>query len=638
TAENNATLTSGISLIGTDTTGASVSSVATSGSGTSTVTATVTVKAGTGSGTLGIQMPAGAVSDQATNASAATSATSLANVYNTLPTVGISAPSATYVNNGTTFTYTVTFTSGLMLTAESNATLASGISLIGTDTTGASVSSVATSGSGTNTVTATVTVSTGSGNGTLGIQMPAGAVSDQATNASAATSATSLANVYNTLPTVGISAPSATYVNNGTTFTYTVTFGSAIPLTPESNATLVSGISLIGTDTTGASVSSVATSGSGTNTVTATVTVKAGTGSGTLGIQMPAGAVSDQATNASAATSATSLANVYNTLPTVGISAPSATYVNNGTTFTYTVTFTSGLMLTAESNATLASGISLIGTDTTGASVSSVAASGSGTNTVTATVTVSTGSGNGTLGIQMPAGAVSDQATNASAATSATSLATVDNTLPTVGISAPSATYVNNGTTFTYTVTFGSAIPLTPESNATLVSGISLIGTDTTGASVSSVATSGSGTNTVTATVTVKAGTGSGTLGIQMPASSVSDAAGNASAATSATSLANVYNTPPTVGISAPSATYVNNGTTFTYTVTFTSGLMLTAENNATLTSGISLIGTDTTGASVSSVATSGSGTSTVTATVTVKAGTGNGTLGIQMPAGAVSD
>jgi len=105
----------------------------------------------------------------------------------------------------------------------------------------------------------------------------------------------------------------------------------------------------------------------------------------------------------------------------------------------------------------------------------------------------------------------------------------------------------------------------------------------------------------------------------------------SSNSATDADTTVRVDNTPPALGISAPSVTYAKNGATVTYTVTYTE----TNLNSITLGIGdITLNTTGTAAATVDSVTVTGP----LTRLVTLTAGAGNGTVGISIFAGTASD
>ncbi|MDY8136800.1 beta strand repeat-containing protein [Aquimarina sp. 2201CG5-10] len=564
-----------------NTTGTANGNVAVTGTGTAT--RTVTISSITGDGTIGISIAANTASDNAGNNAAAAGPSATFNVDNTAPTLSIGAPSATGTNSGPV-TYTITYTNADAVTlANGDITL---------NTTGTANGNVAVTGTGT--ATRTVTISSITGDGTIGISIAANTASDNAGNNAVTAGPSATFNVDNTAPTISIGAPSATDTNSGPV-TYTITYTNADAVT------LASGD--ITLNTTGTANGSVAVSGTGT--ATRTVTISSITGDGTIGISIAANTASDTAGNNAAAAGPSATFNVDNTAPTLSIGAPSATDTNSGLV-TYTITYTNADAVT------LANGdISL---NTTGTANGSVAVSGTGTTT--RTVTISSITGDGTIGISIAANTASDTAGNNAAAAGPSATFNVDNTAPTLSISAPSATDTNSGPV-TYTITYTNADAVT------LANGD--ITLNTTGTANGSVTVSGTGTTT--RTVTISSITGNGTIGISIAANTASDTAGNNAAAAGPSATFNVDNTAPTLSISAPSATDTNSGPV-TYTITYTNA------NAVTLASGD--ITLNTTGDATGSVAVSGTGTAT--RTVTISSITGNGTIGISIAANTASD
>ena len=391
-------------------------------------TRTVTLTGITGDGTLGISIAAGTATDLAGNSAGASSASATFAVDNTAPTIALSSPSATLTNTGPV-TYNVTYSD---LNFNSSTLAAGNITL---NTTGTATASVGVSGSG---LTRTVTLSSITGNGTLGITIAAGTATDLAGNPAPASGASATFTVDNVAPTIAISPPSATITNTGP-ITYTVTYADAA-----FNASTL-GAGDVSLDTSGsATASGVAVTGSG---LTRTVTLSGITGNGTLGISIAAGTATDLAGNHAPASGASATFVVDNTPPTLTISPPSATITNTGP-ITYTVTYADA----AFNASTLAVGdISL---NTSGsATASGVAVTGSG---LTRTVILSGITGTGTLGISIAAGTATDLAGNQAPASGASPTLNVDNTPPTLAISAPSTNTTAVGP-ISFTVTYSDA-------------------------------------------------------------------------------------------------------------------------------------------------------------------------------------
>src|SRR5439155_13607 len=283
-------------------------------------------------------------------------------------------------------------------------------------------------------------------------------------------------------------------------------------------------------------------------------------GDGTLGISIAAGTATNTVGNTSGAAGPSATATVDNTPPTVAISSPSATITRSGPV-TYTVTYSDANF----SFSTLVAGNVTL--NKTGTANGTVAVSGSGN---TRTVTISSITGDGSLGISIAAATATDTAGNSAPAAGPSATFTVDNTAPTVTISAPSPSLTAGGP-ITYTVTYADA---NFNSSTLTVGNITL---NKTGTANATVGLSGSGTSY---TVTLSGVTGDGTLGITIAAGTATDTAGNtAPSATSAT--ATVDNTAPTVTINAPSVSITKSGPV-TYTVTYADANF----NSSTLTAG----------------------------------------------------
>ena len=295
---------------------------------------------------------------------------------------------------------------------------------------------------------------------------------------------------------------------------------------------------------------------------------------------------------------------VDNSAPTVNISAPSASATRNGPV-TYTITYTGASAVSlAAGNITL---------NKTGTANGSVAVSGSGT--ASRSVTISGITGDGTLGISLAAGTASDAAGNTAGAAGPSTTFTVDNTRPTISISAPSATITGTGPV-TYTVTYTGADTVSlAAANITL---------NRTGSANGTVSVSGSGTST--RTVTITSITGTGTIGISVEAGTVSDAAGNTALAAGPSATFDVDNTALTVSIGAPNATLTNDGP-ITFPISYTGATSVTlSAANVTL---------NKTGTANGTVSVSGTGNSA--RTVTISGITGDGTLSISLAAGTAS-
>ena len=546
-----------------------------------TATPTVTISSITGDGTLGITVAAGRADDGGGLLDAGAGPSATFAVDNTAPTVSIAAPSAASTSTGP-ITYAVTYTNATTINLRDQ-----DITLNKTGTADGTVA--VTNGT---TATPTVTISSITGDGTLGITVAAGRASDAASNVDLGDGPSATFDVDSAVPTVSIGDPSATSTSTGP-ITYTVTYIGATSISlVDGNVTL---------NKTGTANGTVAVT-NGT-TATPTVTISSITGTGTLGISIAAATASNGAGTALAAGPSATFS-VASAVPTVAISAPSAAAASTGP-ITYTITYTEATAVTlASGNVTL---------NKTGTANGTVAVTGAGTTT--RTVTISSITGSGTLGITLAAATASNGAGPSLAAGPSTTFA-VDNTAPTLAISAPSKTATTAGpVTYTVTYTGASAVTL-DESDITL---------NKTGTADATVTVTGSGTTT--RTVTISDITGDGTLGISLASGTAADAAGNTSLAGGPSTTFSVDNTKPAISIGAPSATTTVSGPV-TYTITYTGASAVTlAAANITL---------NKTGTANGTVAVTGSGTAT--RTVTISAISGQGKLGISIAAETASD
>ena len=296
------------------------------------------------------------------------------------------------------------------------------------------------------------------------------------------------------------------------------------------------------------------------------------------------------------------------TSPIVEISAPSAVITRSGPV-SYTINYTDD---TGVSAITLSS--SDITLNRTGTADGTVTVSGSGTET--RTVTISSITGTGSLGILIAAGTATDAAGNSAQVAGPSTTFVVDNTPPTISISAPS-TSITTGGPVTYTVSYTGA-------DAVLLSSghITLNKTGTANGNVSV-----SGTGTASRTVTISSIMGTGTLGISIAAASANDTAGNTAPAAGPSATFEVDNTAPSVSIGVPSASSTASGP-ITYTVMYGGATTITLSS-----ADVTLIKTGTADGTVS-VTGSGSGSRTVT----ISSITGSGSLGISIAAGTAFD
>ncbi len=364
-------------------------------------------------------------------------------------------------------------------------------------------------------------------------------------------------------------------------------------------------------------------SGSGVGPYTFTVSRGAPNTDGTLTIQIAAGAINDAATNASSASAVLSWT-IDTTAPSVtAFSCVPAATPSNSTSFNCSVTF-------SETPGT--NGFDSTTSDVTVGGTSSAwtkgASSGSGVGPYTFTVSRGAPNTDGTLTIQIAAGAINDAATNASSASAVLSW-TIDTTAPSVtAFSCVPAATPSNSTSFNCSVTFSE----TPGTN-----GFDSTTSDVTVGGTSSAwtkgASSGSGVGPYTFTVSRGAPNTDGTLTIQIAAGAINDAATNASSASAVLSWTIDTTAPSVTAFSCVPAATPSNSTSFNCSVTFSE----TPGTNGfdSTTSDVTVGGTSsawTKGAS------SGSGVGPYTFTVSRGAPNTDGTLTIQIAAGAIND
>lgn len=262
-----------------------------------------------------------------------------------------------------------------------------------------------------------------SNNGTLDLDFAAGQdITDLADNALTNTTPTSEETyvIDNTLPTVTSILRTSSNPTNADSLTYTVTFSESVSGVDVGDFTLVTS----GTSGTIASVSSTA----GTSV---TVTVNSVSGDGTLGLNFDAdasGGVTDDAGNVSTSDFTGEIYNIDNTRPSVVSIERDSTSPTNSNSLAFTVTF-------SESVTGIDTGDFALATSGTSGTVATVSAT-SGTSV---TVTVNSASGDGTLGLNFDADAsagVSDAVGNVSTADFIGQSYLIDNTAPTVSITA----------------------------------------------------------------------------------------------------------------------------------------------------------------------------------------------------------
>jgi hypothetical protein len=474
--------------------------------GGSGATYTVTVTGVSGDGTLGLNLAsAGGIADLAGNGLTGAPVTGQAyTVDHTAPTVVSINRHGPSLTNATTLQFDVTFSEPV-----------TGVDLgdfatVVTDTVSGAFS---ISGSG---AAYTVTVTGVSGDGTLGLNLSnASGIADLAGNGLTGTPVTGQSYaVDHTAPTVVSINRHNSSPTNATSLQFDVTFSEPVAGVAASNFALA-------TTATAAGAISSTISGSG---ATYTITVTGVTGDGTLGLNLSeAGGIADLAGNGLSDVLVTGQTyTVDNTVPTVVSINRHSSSPTNATSLQFDVTFSEPVTGVDAGDFRVAT------TDTAAGAIFTVIGSGS-----SYTVMVTGVSGDGTLGLNLvDDDTIVDAASNKLSGTGTSvsgngsfsgEVYTVDNTPPTVTLSAPTsvaaggvlniAVHVSESVTpnTSAQATFGGTAPGSPDGDVT-----------------------GSGQDYILA---VYGMTGSGTVTVSLPAGAGTDAAGNPSAASNTVTI-----------------------------------------------------------------------------------------------------
>lgn len=315
------------------------------------------------------------------------------------------------------------------------------------------------------------------------------------------------------------------------------------------------------------------------------------------------------------------------TSPSLSLSAPSDTVAKSGDEVTFTVTYTN-----YESTDTISLSDADIQLSTTGDADAATMIVSDLTDS-TRQVALSGLSGDGTIAIRILAGTSEDQAGNTAPATSFSTAFTVDNTAPTLAVSAPSATVAGAADSITYDITYSGADTIRADEETGGVYDLVTVGgvTGDVSGELTDVTVVGN-----VATVTLGNFTGNGNLYINVLAGSGEDAAGNTTAPATSDEF-RVDTTPPTVSIGAPSASFAKNGDDVTFEVTLTDADVINITDDATPGDGaydFLQVNTDgTAAADITNVSLAGN-----VATVTVSHLTGDGDASLTVLAGAAED
>lgn len=297
--------------------------------------------------------------------------------------------------------------------------------------------------------------------------------------------------------------------------------------------------------------------------------------------------------------------NIDRVPPTLSISSPTPSSGHRANTFTWTLTYSGQSSITLSAADILLNGANAD-------CVKSISGTGS-----TRTVSVTGCTGNGSMTLSVAAGTASDAAGNLALAEGPSSAVTLNNSGPTVSLSAPNTSYGNSSTQFSWTVTYtgASTISLAPGN-------VSLSG------ATAGCTTSVTGSGTSTRTVNVTGCTDNGSLTIALAAGTAQDSIGNSSAGTVPSTAVTVDNIAPTLVLGNPSPSLGNSSTSFTWDITYTDADF------------ISLSATDLTltGAAAAGCTTSISTVSPTVRRVTLSNCTTDGQVALTIKAGSARD
>ena len=307
-------------------------------------------------------------------------------------------------------------------------------------------------------------------------------------------------------------------------------------------------------------------------------------------------------------TDTTAVTVAENLPPAITLGEPSAAATRQGPV-TFEVSYAG-----AEAITLAAADITLNTTGTATAVLGDPVTTGEGVRSIP----LNTIAGDGTLSISIAAGTATDTEGNAAPAAGPSAPVTVDNTEPTLEISAPSASTTSTGPV-DYLVNYAGADTITLTTADVLVNG-----TGTVAATLADVAA----TSETERTVSFSSIDGDGTLGISIAAATAADQAGNTAAAVGPSGEVVVDNTPPTATISAPSPLTTKNGP-LTFRVTYDGASAITLAESDVQING---------SAGVVAVLDEIEATSDNQRTIRFSTVAGDGTLGIALAAGTATD
>ena len=500
-------------------------------------TYTVSVTGMTGDGDVVASIPAAVVTDPAGNANdASTSTDNTVRFDNVAPTVTIDqAAGQADPTNASPIDFTVVFSEPV------TGFTGSDVSFTGSTVGGTLVASV--SGSGP---TYTVSVTGMTGVGTVVASIPASAASDAAGNGNTlSTSTDNTVTFDNVAPTVTIDqAGGQGDPTNASPIVFTVVFSESVTGFDDTDVAFT--VSTVG----GTLVAGV--TGSGANY---TVSVTGMSGTGTVVASIAAGAAADAAGNASAASTSTDNTVTFDTtVPTVTVNqAAGQADPTNASPIVFTVVFSEPVA------GFTAPDVAFTGSTVGGTLAASVTGPGP-----TYTVSVTGMTGVGDVVVSLAAGAATDLAGNATAASTSTdNTVAFDDVVPTVTIDQAGAQVdPTNASPVLFTVDFSEDVTGFDGPD------VSFAGSTVGGTLVANVTGSGQ-----LYTVSVTGMNGAGTVVASIPAGAANDAAGNGNAASTSTDNTVTFdNVPPSVTIDqAVVQADPTNASPIVFTVTFAS-------------------------------------------------------------------
>ena len=484
----------------------------------------VAVSGMTGAGNVVVSVPAGAATDAAGNASLASTSTDNSVAFSSVDTI---APTVQSINRvGTTPTNAASVSWTVLFSESVTGVDASDFALVTTGAvTGATITTVSGSGS-----QYTVTANTGTGNGTLGLNLVDNdTIVDTSANRLGGTGSGNgnftgqSYTIEKTQPSVTINQAAGQADPTSTSpINFTVTFSETV------TGFTASDISFAGS-TVGGTLSAAVT-GTG---ATYNVAVSGMTGAGNVVVSVPAGAATDAAGNASLASTSTDNSVAFGTVDTT---APTVQSINRaGTTPTNAASVSWTVVFSESVTGVDASDFALVTTGAvTGATITTVSGSGS-----QYTVTANTGTGNGTLGLNLVDNdTILDTSANRLGGTGSGNgnftgqSYTIDKTQPTVTINQAAGQADPTSTSpINFTVTFSETV------TGFAASDISFAGSTVGGTLTAAVTGTGPTYN-----VAVSGMTGAGNVVVSVPAGAATDAAGNASLASTSTDNTVAYN------------------------------------------------------------------------------------------------